>query len=64
MLSGGALRLASLYSVLPGQRAVVATTSDRGIEIRVADNGPGLPEGFGDRWAAAANQLSAALGAA
>src|SRR5581483_5785926 len=32
MLSGGARRLASLYSVLPGRRAVVATVSDRGIE--------------------------------
>jgi sarcosine oxidase subunit alpha len=31
MLSGGALRLAELYSVPPGQRAVVATVSDRGI---------------------------------
>jgi sarcosine oxidase subunit alpha len=31
MLSGGARRLASLYSVKPGTAAVVATTSDRGL---------------------------------
>ncbi len=33
MLAGGARRLASLYSVLPGQRAVLATTSDRGLQV-------------------------------
>jgi len=32
MLAGGARRLASLYSVAPGSRAVVATTSDAGLE--------------------------------
>ena len=32
MLSGGALRLTQLYAVSPGTRAVVATTSDRGLE--------------------------------
>jgi sarcosine oxidase subunit alpha len=32
MLSGGALRLAQLYAVSPGTRAVVATTNDRGLE--------------------------------
>jgi sarcosine oxidase subunit alpha len=32
MLSGGALRLANLYGLRPGSRAVLATTSDRGIE--------------------------------
>jgi len=31
MLSGGALRLMQLYAVIPGTRAVVATTSDRGL---------------------------------
>jgi sarcosine oxidase subunit alpha len=31
MLSGGARRLASLYSVRPGTKAVVASTSDRGL---------------------------------
>jgi len=31
MLSGGALRLASLYGVRPGTKAVLATTSDRGL---------------------------------
>jgi sarcosine oxidase, subunit alpha len=36
MLSGGALRLAQLYSVLPGRRAVVATVSDRGIDAALA----------------------------
>ncbi|HWE08833.1 MAG TPA: 2Fe-2S iron-sulfur cluster-binding protein [Solirubrobacteraceae bacterium] len=32
MLSGGARRLAALYAVSPGRRAVVATTSDRGLD--------------------------------
>jgi sarcosine oxidase, subunit alpha len=36
LLSGAALRLASLYGVRPGQRAVVATTSDRGAEAALA----------------------------
>jgi sarcosine oxidase subunit alpha len=36
MLAGGARRLASLYAVRPGTRAVVATTSDRGIEAASA----------------------------
>jgi sarcosine oxidase subunit alpha len=36
MLSGGALRLAALYGLAPGRRAVVATTSDRGIEAALA----------------------------
>ncbi|HET8979239.1 MAG TPA: 2Fe-2S iron-sulfur cluster-binding protein [Solirubrobacteraceae bacterium] len=31
MLSGGARRLAALYAVSPGRRAVLATTSDRGL---------------------------------
>ena len=31
MLSGGARRLAESYAVLPGSRAVIATTSDRGL---------------------------------
>jgi sarcosine oxidase subunit alpha len=36
MLSGGALRLAALYAVKPGSRAVVATVCDRGLEAAVA----------------------------
>ena len=36
MLSDGARRLAALYSVRPGTRAVVATTSDRGLEAALA----------------------------
>jgi sarcosine oxidase subunit alpha len=36
MLSGGARRLAALYGVAPGSRAVVATTSDRGIDAALA----------------------------
>jgi sarcosine oxidase, subunit alpha len=31
MLTGGALRLAQTYAVLPGRRAVIATTTDRGL---------------------------------
>ena len=36
MLSGGARRLAALYAVSPGRRAVLATTSDRGLEAATA----------------------------
>jgi sarcosine oxidase subunit alpha len=36
MLSTGARRLASLYGVRPGRRAVLATTSDRGVEAALA----------------------------
>ncbi|MCL2418003.1 MAG: 2Fe-2S iron-sulfur cluster-binding protein [Conexibacteraceae bacterium] len=36
MLAGGARRLVSLYAVQPGTRAVIATTSDRGIDAAVA----------------------------
>jgi sarcosine oxidase, subunit alpha len=36
MLSGGARRLATLYSVAPGRRAVIVTTSDRGIRAALA----------------------------
>ena len=36
MLSGGAMRLAALYGVRPGSRAVVATVDDRGIEAAQA----------------------------
>ena len=36
MLSGGARRLVSLYAVSPGRRAVVVTTSDRGLEAAIA----------------------------
>ena len=36
MLSGGARRLAALYGVRPGARAVVATVCDRGLEAALA----------------------------
>ncbi len=36
MLSGGAVRLAALYGLSPGSRAVVATVDDRGLEAAVA----------------------------
>jgi sarcosine oxidase subunit alpha len=36
MLADGARRLASLYGVRPGTRAVVATTSDRGLDAALA----------------------------
>jgi len=41
MLSGGALRLTQLYAVSPGTRAVLATTSDRGLDAaaKLADAG-------------------------
>ena len=42
MLSGGAVRLASLYGVSPGRRAVVATTSDRGLDAALALRATGV----------------------
>jgi sarcosine oxidase subunit alpha len=36
ILSGGARRLTALYGVAPGKRAVVVTTSDRGIDAALA----------------------------
>jgi len=44
MLSGGALRLAALYAVKPGDRAVVATVCDRGLDAALAlvDHGVGI----------------------
>ena len=36
MLAGGVRRLASMYGVSPGQRAVIATTSDRGLHAAAA----------------------------
>jgi len=42
MLSDGARRLAALYAVRPGARAVVATTSDRGLEAAVALHAAGV----------------------
>ena len=42
MLSSGALRLAELYSVLPGRRAVVVTASDRGIDAALALRASGV----------------------
>ena len=36
MLSGGALRLAALYAVRPGTRAVVAAVCDRGLEAALS----------------------------
>jgi sarcosine oxidase, subunit alpha len=42
MLSSGARRLAALYGVPPGSRAVIITTSDRGLEAAGALRGVGL----------------------
>ncbi len=42
MLAGGARRLLSNYGVSPGQRAVVATTSDRGIAAAAALRAAGV----------------------
>ncbi len=42
MLSGGARRLAALYGVRPGARAVVATTSDRGVRAALALRSAGI----------------------
>ena len=42
MLCSGAQRLAALYGVRPGKTAVVATTSDRGLESALALHGAGV----------------------
>ncbi|HEY2602284.1 MAG TPA: 2Fe-2S iron-sulfur cluster-binding protein, partial [Thermoleophilaceae bacterium] len=42
MLSGGARRLVSLYALRPGTKAVVATTSDRGLDAAVALHDAGV----------------------
>ncbi|MEA2255095.1 MAG: sarcosine oxidase, subunit alpha [Solirubrobacteraceae bacterium] len=42
MLSDGARRLAMLYAVSPGRRAVVATTSDRGLDAALALRAAGV----------------------
>ena len=42
MLSGGARELVARYGVAPGTRAVVATTSDRGLEAAVALRAAGV----------------------
>ena len=45
MLSDGARRLATMYAVQPGTRAVVATTSDRGLEAAIALHEAGVHGG-------------------
>ena len=42
MLTGGALRLAQSYAVAPGKRAVIATTSDRGLRAATQLRGLGV----------------------
>jgi sarcosine oxidase subunit alpha len=42
MLSGGARRLAAAYAVKPGERAVVATVDDRGLDDALALHAVGL----------------------
>jgi sarcosine oxidase subunit alpha len=42
MLADGARRLAALYAVAPGRRAVVATTSDRGLHAALALHAVGV----------------------
>ena len=42
MLADGARRLAALYAVAPGERAVLATTSDRGLEAAAALQAAGV----------------------
>ena len=42
MLSGGARRLAALYAVAPGTRAVVAAVGDRGLEAAAALHDAGV----------------------
>ena len=42
MLSGGARRLAALYAVKPGERAVVATADDRGLDDALALKAAGV----------------------
>jgi sarcosine oxidase, subunit alpha len=76
MLSGGALRLAALYAVRPGTRAVVAAVCDRGLEAAAAlaeagveiaavadmrEKDSSAPDTGGRRAAGASKATSAAL---
>jgi sarcosine oxidase, subunit alpha len=62
MLSGGALRLASLYGVRPGTRAVVATVCDRGLEAALALREAGVElAGVADLRAAGSSPAAVAL---
>jgi len=56
MLSGGALRLSTLYAVAPGRRAVVVTSGERGLEAAVALHRAGV-------WIAAVADLRSSPGA-
>ena len=63
MLCSGAERLASLYGVRPGKRAVIATTTDRGLESALALHDAGVAvAGVADaRPAGADEELAARL---
>jgi len=63
MLCSGAERLASLYGVRPGKRALVATTTDRGLESALALHDAGVAvAGVADaRPAGADGELAARL---
>jgi sarcosine oxidase subunit alpha len=63
MLCSGAERLASLYGVRPGKRAVIGTTTDRGLESALALHDAGVAvAGIADaRQAGADEELAAQL---
>ena len=65
MLCSGAERLAALYGVRPGRRAVVATTTDRGLESALAlrDAGVAVAAVADARPAGADDELAARLAA-
>ncbi len=62
MLSGGALRLTQLYAVSPGTRAVLVTTSDRGLDAaaKLADAGVQIAAvaDLRESWSPGARQLA------
>ncbi len=61
MLSGGALRLINLYAVSPGTRAVIATTSDRGLEAAARLHDAGIEIAAVADLRAAASAVAPAL---
>ena len=66
MLCSGAQRLAALYGVLPGKTAVVATTSDRGLEgaLALRETGVAVAAVADARAAGADEELEARLATA
>ena len=65
MLSTGAIKLAALYALKPGENAVIATTGDRGLEAALALHAVGVNvAAVADLLPNRSNELTAAIEAA